>query len=621
MIEDTSPPGPVVTLKPHWRVTFFDDFRGKPEAATPRDDFCYDTLKPQCHIWPGASHDCDLTTQGTGPYPPTKANMVAALKTVDADHDFAAMSLDDVKILYGQIIAERMADLDKCTWTLYEMLNWMSTDYAGRWSARFDGTQVEVDARGKGYLLLSATLAPVEASCIFGGSGGDPNCQLHAFQAGELTPGVSYWVDPDPRWPGVYYAPVSGNQCPYGGTFTGVNCTVMGFPPNVLEPRGVSYWADPDPRWPGVYYANQTYACRDNIHYEPTLGFKNLTCPIINGGVMSFAMSNQPHARGVMQYRGRFEAKARIPKGVGAFPATWLMPETGGWPYDGGEIDVMEARDNADEVYQTYHHGKCYDGATKQEIDATDAADCATKGGVTMHLSKGFTTLDRQADEFWKRDHVFAVEWVGDRFDYFINGVKTGTIQVGTQATTGEGHPTSLAVYDASNFPTSPFYWILNHSTWVRPEARAGWAKQTLRIDFIRNLVQCGDDHAEYCPDGGTFDEARGCIDGQRTYPSPCQPVDHGCANGGVAAGSRCRVHTFDPGVLIAGVSYWADADPRWPGVYYAKVSGGCPYGGSGEVNCQLVGLPDDVLETGVTYSVDVNGNPPGIYYTPDFRN
>lgn len=624
--------GPVAVSRTHWRVTFEDDFRGP--TGKPSDDYCYGELKPQCHIWPGGSFDCDLVGDDRrAPIEPVRDNFIAALKTLLPDRDYAAMSLGEVKALYGQVIRDRLANLDKCNWTLYTMVNWMATDYQGHWSARFDATQVEVDTRGKGTLRLYATRAPMQTNCIFGGAGGDPNCQIHAFAAGALKVGVNYWVDPNPGWPGVYYAP-TGGTCPNGGTFTGVNCLVYAFPPNVLEARDVSYWADADPRWPGVYYANRAYACRDNIDYSPDLAFRNLTCPILNGGVMSFPMTNRlwtdpdgvVQPRGVAQRRGRFEAKAKIPKGIGAFPATWLMPIEGGWPYKGGEIDVMEARDAADEVYQTYHNGKCYDPTTKQRIDAEDSADCARKGGATTHLSKGFTTRQRVSDEFWKRDHLYAVEWTetpaGDRLDYFINNLKIGTIQVGTSGTLTEGAPPQLAAYERDNFPTSPFYWILNHSTWVGANNQASFAQQTFAIDYVRNYVACGTDPREYCPQGGRFVEGTGCIGPNgRVSPSPCQPSARPCVNGGELVGGRCKVWDFAPGQIAAAPAYWVDPDPQWPGVYYAKVNGACPYGGEGTVNCQIVGFPEGLVETGVSYLVDKTTSPPGVYYTPDFRD
>lgn len=619
-------PGEVSITKPHWRIAFEDEFRGP--TGKPTDAYCFDTIQPQCHIWSGGNFDCDLEDQGgTSPIPPLKENLVAAIKLFQPNLNFAAMSLEDVRAVYAQILRERMADLDKCTWTAYMMVNWMATDYQGHWSARMDPTQILVDPSGKGSLKLFATYAPVEASCIFGGSGGNPNCQIKGFSPGELTQGVSYWVDPDPRWPAVYYAPVGGG-CPYGGTFSGVNCTVYSFPPNVLEAKNVHYWVDADPRWPGVYYANETYACRDNIDYAPTFGFRNLTCPILDGAVMSYPQQHTapeaPSPSGVAQKFGRFEAKARIPKGIGAFPATWLMPLEGGWPYDGGEIDVMEARDNADEIYQTFHSGRCYRADNAQEIDATDSADCAAKGGTTTHMSKGYTIGQRAADEFWKRYHLFAVEWTdadGGRLDYYINNVHTGSVAVGMDAKLDDGAPASLSPFSAENFPRSPFYWILNHSTWVPPDKQASFAQQMFEIDYVKNWVQCGYDEAEYCPDGGTFEEDVGCekADGS-VYASPCQPSTRACVNGGTADGNRCRVWSFNGGEVSGPVNYWVDSDPRWPGVYYAKVNGGCPYGGSGTVNCQVVGLPGDVLEAGVAYSVDKSTSPPGIYYVPDFR-
>ena len=44
---------------------------------------------------------------------------------------------------------------------------------------------------------------------------------------------------------------------------------------------------------------------------------------------------------------GRFEIRAKIPKGVGTWPAIWLLATDnvyGGWP-NSGEIDIMETWD------------------------------------------------------------------------------------------------------------------------------------------------------------------------------------------------------------------------------------------------------------------------------------
>ncbi len=63
---------------------------------------------------------------------------------------------------------------------------------------------------------------------------------------------------------------------------------------------------------------------------------------------------------------GRFEAKAKLPSGVGTWPAIWMLPtewKYGGWP-DSGEIDIMEhvgfdqGRIHITVHTETYNHTK-----------------------------------------------------------------------------------------------------------------------------------------------------------------------------------------------------------------------------------------------------------------------
>ncbi|MBO9632860.1 MAG: glycoside hydrolase family 16 protein [Chitinophagaceae bacterium] len=57
---------------------------------------------------------------------------------------------------------------------------------------------------------------------------------------------------------------------------------------------------------------------------------------------------------------GRFEIKAKLPKGVGVWPAIWMLPtdwKYGGWP-ESGEIDIMENVGYLpDSVFGTVHTG------------------------------------------------------------------------------------------------------------------------------------------------------------------------------------------------------------------------------------------------------------------------
>ncbi|HMO33339.1 MAG TPA: glycoside hydrolase family 16 protein [Lacibacter sp.] len=113
-------------------------------------------------------------------------------------------------------------------------------------------------------------------------------------------------------------------------------------------------------------------------------------------------------ARLVSKYKGdwkygRFEIRAKLPSGVGMWPAIWMLPTAwkyGGWPHS-GEIDIMEFVGYApDSIYGTVHTG-AYNGMLGTQ-----------KGGVAARkdLSSSF--------------HVYAIEWTADYIHFFIDGVK-----------------------------------------------------------------------------------------------------------------------------------------------------------------------------------------------------
>lgn len=100
---------------------------------------------------------------------------------------------------------------------------------------------------------------------------------------------------------------------------------------------------------------------------------------------------------------GRFEIKAKIPRGKGIWPAIWMLPsgwEYGPWPHS-GEIDIMENVGYwPDTVFSTVHTGK-YNGM------------------LGTQKSKGTTMPD-----FSKAFHVYALEWASGELSFFIDGKK-----------------------------------------------------------------------------------------------------------------------------------------------------------------------------------------------------
>jgi hypothetical protein len=68
--------------------------------------------------------------------------------------------------------------------------------------------------------------------------------------------GIRYWLDVDPRYSGVYYYSDIVNACSYGGVQAGGNgrhCLITSLKNSNLRVGG-KYWLDTDPRYPGVYY-------------------------------------------------------------------------------------------------------------------------------------------------------------------------------------------------------------------------------------------------------------------------------------------------------------------------------------------------------------------------------
>jgi beta-glucanase (GH16 family) len=97
---------------------------------------------------------------------------------------------------------------------------------------------------------------------------------------------------------------------------------------------------------------------------------------------------------------GRIEVRAKIPTGVGMWPAIWMLGTnigTVGWPKC-GEIDIMENVGFDPDVIHANIHTAAYNH--------------------TIGTNKGNRiTVPRPYDRF----HVYAVDWNMDRMDFFVD--------------------------------------------------------------------------------------------------------------------------------------------------------------------------------------------------------
>jgi beta-glucanase (GH16 family) len=101
---------------------------------------------------------------------------------------------------------------------------------------------------------------------------------------------------------------------------------------------------------------------------------------------------------------GRFEIRAKLPKGKGIWPAIWMLPTDnyyGGWALS-GEIDIMELLGHEGaKVYGTIHFG----GAWPDNQSS----------GETYTLPKGDFS-----DDF----HIFAIEWDTAGISWYVDSIR-----------------------------------------------------------------------------------------------------------------------------------------------------------------------------------------------------
>lgn len=98
---------------------------------------------------------------------------------------------------------------------------------------------------------------------------------------------------------------------------------------------------------------------------------------------------------------GRIEVKAKLPTGVGTWPAIWMLGnstnEGTGWPAC-GEIDIMENVGFDPDIIHANIHTKAYNHVK------------GTNKGNKITIEKPFNDF-----------HVYAIEWFEDHMDFFVD--------------------------------------------------------------------------------------------------------------------------------------------------------------------------------------------------------
>jgi beta-glucanase (GH16 family) len=159
-----------------------------------------------------------------------------------------------------------------------------------------------------------------------------------------------------------------------------------------------------------------------------------------------------------LQY-GKIEARIKIPRGQGIWPAFWMLgkdiDDPGvGWPQS-GEIDVMENVGKEPSMVHGTVHGPGYSGA----------------GGITAAR-----TLPG-GEKFAARFHVYGVEWSADSIDFLVDGKAYAAV-------THKSLPAGAAwAFD------KPFFLLLNLAIggdWPGNPDETTRFPQSMLVDWVR---------------------------------------------------------------------------------------------------------------------------------------
>jgi beta-glucanase (GH16 family) len=153
---------------------------------------------------------------------------------------------------------------------------------------------------------------------------------------------------------------------------------------------------------------------------------------------------------------GRIVVRALLPKGLGTWPAIWMLPTEnryGGWPKS-GEIDIAETVGyQKDTLHQTIHTD-LYNG---------------------MHRTQRTNVMSLSGHG--KQFHEYAIEWCAEKIEYYLDGKKTYTF------------PRESA--DSRKWPfDQPFHLLLNMAIGGDFGGRKGIDDSIfptqMRVDYVR---------------------------------------------------------------------------------------------------------------------------------------
>lgn len=145
------------------------------------------------------------------------------------------------------------------------------------------------------------------------------------------------------------------------------------------------------------YYQNDP----DNIYIQDGVLHLNV---VKESAGNSFFSSGKINTRNKQNFKyGRFEARMRLPRGFGMWPAFWMLPVNSSWPTT-GEIDIMEYRgDRNDHIEGTLHYGPSWPNNQND-------------GDAYYFPGNDWETA-------YTDFHVYTVDWDSTSIKWYVDGV------------------------------------------------------------------------------------------------------------------------------------------------------------------------------------------------------
>ena len=149
---------------------------------------------------------------------------------------------------------------------------------------------------------------------------------------------------------------------------------------------------------------------------------------------------------------GRFEARAKIPKGRGLWPAIWMLPTDwayGGWPRS-GEIDIMEQVGFEPEKLHISVHTEAYNHIKGTQKTATTIIPTATddfhlyRVDWTPQEIKGY--IDDKLIFSFANEHKTVAEWPFDKKFHWLLNIAVGGNWGGMQGVDDTIFPAKMEV-------------------------------------------------------------------------------------------------------------------------------------------------------------------------------